>query len=237
MPKESASEAFAIIEHERGNQVEQTETGLAMVIFGMLFSAIPVIGSIGSLVVFIGITLIILGRESFGKAHSRSVIIGATIFFVGAGLIFVESVLYTLFFLSVQGTPLTFIWSPDDALTRALVPYLTTIFAIGAAGAILTSIAFIFFIFFLQKLRGRIFTLAAAGVGVAISVLAFSLLSHDVTTPLVGQSDSLLTAYQQGFNWEIAHSFELQALTVGLLSFIPAIIYAAAYYSVYSNLN
>lgn len=235
MGKDSASEAFAIANYERGNQVEQTEFGLALLVFGILLSPVPVIGSIGGLIVLVGIMMIIIGREPFGKAHSKFVIIGAMIFFAGTLLVIVESILHTLFFLSAPSGLSSEIWPADDALTRALVPHLTSIFAIGAAGAIPTNIALTFFIFFLQKMPGRVLSLVAAATGVTISIIVFSLMSYYITTPLGGQPDSLL--YQGGTDRAIAQAFELQVLFVNLLNFVPAIIYAAVYRAVYSNLN
>lgn len=223
--------------YERGRQLEQTETGLALIIFGILFSPIPVVGPVGGLIALVGIMLTIMGRESYGKAQAKSVVIGAALFVAGVFLTFVESVVYTLFFLSVPGSIFSLIWAPDDALTKALVPYLTTFFAIGAAGTILTSIALMFFIFFLQKMPGRLLTLAAAAAGVAMSVLVFSLLTYDITINFPGQHDSLLIAYREGSDQYVAQAFEFQALIVGLLGFVPAIIYAAIYYRLYSNLN
>src|SRR6266704_4464618 len=118
MAKDSSSEAFAIINYERGSQVDQTEMGLALLIFGILFSPIPVIGSIGGLIALVGIMLIVIGREPFCEAHSKSVIIGAAMFFAGVILVFVESVLYTLFVLSIHGSLFSLIWLGDDFRDR-----------------------------------------------------------------------------------------------------------------------
>ena len=77
----------------------------------------------------------------------------------------------------------------------------------------------------------------AVSTSVAISILVFFVLSFDVTNPLISGQPSLLSAYQGGWNWDAAWAFEHQVLVVSLLNVIPAIIYAAAYYSAYSHLE
>ncbi len=235
MAKGSSSETFAIMEYERGISVERTENGLLLLIFGILLSAVPLIGPIGRLVALIGIVLTAGGREPFGKAHSKGVIRGAGIFIVGTAFGLVGSILYFLFVFSVPLHYSLGLWEGDNALTSALVPYLTSILALEAVGAILTSVALVFFIFFLQKPPGRVLSLAAAAAGVAISILVFSILSSDVTTPLISGPCSLLCSYQHGSDMSIAWAFEDQFLVVSLLNLVPAIIYAALYYAVYSH--
>lgn len=235
--RDSSSEAFAIMEYERGVLVENTEFGLLFMIFGVLLSAVPIIGPIGILFCLIGITLLVLGRDPFGKRHSTSVIIAAAVFVIGTGFVLVGSILYSMFVFSIPGPTFPPFWWGDTALAQALVPHLTSIFAIEATGAILTGVAFAVLTFFLQKRPGRVLVVIAAATSIAISVLVFSILSSDVTTPLISGEPSLLYTYQNGWGWDVAWAFEHQVLVVGLLSVIPAIIYAAAYYSAYSHLE
>src|SRR5207302_10620610 len=94
--KDSSSEAFAIMEYERGVLVEHTECGLLFMIFGILLSTVPIIAPVGILFCLVGIRLLGLGREPFGKRCSASVMRGAAVFIVGTGFVLVASLLYSL---------------------------------------------------------------------------------------------------------------------------------------------
>jgi hypothetical protein len=233
----SSSKALAIMEHERGAFVDQTKLGLLLLTVGILLSAVPLIRPAGVLVALTGAIPSFLGREYFGEKHAKGVHVAAAIFGVGMGLVLVASLWYSLFFLSTPLSPYASLSNSEIALAQGIVPYLTLLFAIEAAGTILMGIAFALFIFYLTDQKGRRLTLVAAVTSVAVSVLVFSLLNSAATTPLSSGDSSLVYAYAHGYSLPKAWAFEDQFVMIGLLNLLPATIYAIVYRSVYSHLK
>src|SRR2546422_3394852 len=72
-------------EHHLAGKIDNTKTGLLLLVIGLAISWIPFIGAIGGLVALIGALLVILGREPFGREHARNTILALVFFFVGIG--------------------------------------------------------------------------------------------------------------------------------------------------------
>src|SRR5947208_2330975 len=70
-------------EHHLAGKIDNTKTGLLLLIIGLALSWIPFIGAIGGLVALIGALLVILGREAFGREHARNTILALVFFFLG----------------------------------------------------------------------------------------------------------------------------------------------------------
>src|SRR5207247_9803719 len=73
-------------EHHLAGKIDNTKTGLLLLVIGLAISWIPFIGAIGGLVALIGALLVILGREAFGREHARNTILALVFFFVGIGV-------------------------------------------------------------------------------------------------------------------------------------------------------
>src|SRR5207245_10769581 len=73
-------------EHHLAGKIDNTKTGLLLLIIGLAISWIPFIGAIGGLVALIGALLVILGREAFGREHDRNAILALIVFFVVIGV-------------------------------------------------------------------------------------------------------------------------------------------------------
>src|SRR6266852_9726216 len=70
-------------EFRRAGQIDNTKTGMLLLIIGVALSWVPFIGAIGGLIALIGAVFVILGREAFGPAHDRNVILSIILFVVG----------------------------------------------------------------------------------------------------------------------------------------------------------
>ncbi len=231
MSGSSPSEAFEIAQYVRSVSIDRTKMGLVFLMFGVLLSAVPIIRPVGALIALAGAIWYTLGRGTFGEKHSSYAITAAAIFIVGLAFVLVGSIGYLLFVLSISGPSFPTYWDGNNALAGAIVPSLTSILAIEATGAIVSGIGYTLFTYSLQRPFLRAILLIAFATNVAIAILVFSVLSSYV-------SPQLLYAYYQGnIGPDAAHAFENQVQIVNLLNLIPAVIYLASYYSVYSRLN
>lgn len=249
------AEANEVTQYERSVSIERTERGLVFIMLGALVCAFPIIRPAGAVMGLTGAVWFVLGRDPFGDKHSRNAILAAAISIVGLSLVLVGSIGYVLFVLSIPHDSFpTYDWG-NDLFAWALVASLKSLLTFEAAGAILTGIAYTLFPYSLQKPailgRGRelarhgwksqlpsktqLTLLGALAITILVSVLVFSVLTSDLTSQLIPDTRNLLSAYSPGnANPDVAHAFEGQVLTVSLLSLLPAVIYLAAYRSIYS---
>src|SRR2546422_11028132 len=67
----------------RTNKINNTLTGLLLLVIGVLIAWIPFAGAIGGIVGFIGAILVLVGREPFGQDHVRNTTLALIFFIVG----------------------------------------------------------------------------------------------------------------------------------------------------------
>jgi len=67
----------------RTNKINNTLTGLLLLVIGVLIAWIPFAGFIGGIVGFIGGILVYIGREPFGADHVRNTTLALIFFVVG----------------------------------------------------------------------------------------------------------------------------------------------------------
>ncbi len=203
-------------DYERTKQIDRTRTGILLLLIGSLLSWIPYVGGIGSLILFVGAILVILGRKAFGPTHARNVVISIVLFCVGILVAIV--VIFIAVFAAIAAT----IGSGGPSDIAALSSALTAALFGGIAIAVIVGIADVLFTYALQNQTGRILLWAAYGANVALSLAVFLIIS-----PLVS---SILTTADYD-------RVAAQQATLGLLSVIPAVIFAAADYLAWNRIN
>src|SRR5947208_7602330 len=67
----------------RANKINNTQTGLLLLVIGVLIAWIPFAGFVGGIVGFIGAILVLIGREPFGADHVRNTTLALIFFVVG----------------------------------------------------------------------------------------------------------------------------------------------------------
>src|SRR5256886_8337680 len=67
----------------RANKINNTQTGLLLLVIGVLIAWIPFAGFVGGIVGFIGGILVLVGREPFGADHVRNTTLALIFFVVG----------------------------------------------------------------------------------------------------------------------------------------------------------
>jgi hypothetical protein len=220
---------FAVVQYIRSLSVERTERGVLFLMIGILASGVPVIQPVGSLISLTGVIWYVLGSGPFGKKQSNFAVLAAGIFVVGLGFVLVGSIAFFVFILSLSNTSLPLWWWGNSALATALIPSLTLILEIETAGAIAVALAYLLLIYYVQRPVGRAMLLVALVVNIALSLLVLSILSSSIPY-------NILTVLG-GYNPEPAHNFANKVLVVGLLNLIPAVIYATAYYDLFSRIR
>jgi hypothetical protein len=199
-------------------------------IIGELLSPLPYIVYVGGVLSLIGAVMVIMGRNAFGRVHSRNVVRSILIYIIGLAVIIgaVVSFVFAVFsatFASNNGTlnPATFSQSLSSSFQLALI---------GAAiGGGISSIAYVLFTYAIQDKTGRILLWAGYIAGLVVSAVVFIMVS-----PLISNAAS--QAFTGGrFNQSPFNNLQTMEQLIGLLNFIPAILYATALYKVRSRIN
>jgi hypothetical protein len=213
-------------EADRQKQINRTKTGLLLLLIGTLIGWIPVIGLLGGLLVLIGAILVILGRKAFGAGHSRNVVLAIVLFFVGViGTVVLSIVFFAaITAASVPGaTPATVANAFVNAFNNLLIGVII-VSAIAGIGRVL-------FTYALQQQIGKILLWAGYVANVAIAIAVFAIIS-----PLFASAVSQAIAGGT-YNSAPLLAVQNQANALGLLSVIPALLFAAATYLAWSRVN
>jgi len=149
-------------EYHRAHKIDNTKTGLLLLIIGLAISWIPLIGAIGGLVALLGALLVILGREAFGREHARNAILALIVFFVGIGVTIVGFVVLFFAEFSYRAGPSTLVQ-----------PSFAWLGVIGIIGGGVTGISEVLLTYALQPSSGRILLWTAYAASIAISIANF----------------------------------------------------------------
>jgi len=199
---------YAAADHQK--QVDRTKMGVLLLLVGSAIGWIPFpfVGAIGGLLVLIGAILVILGRKAFGATHSRNVVISIVLFFVGViGVIALAVWLALAIFTAAPGN-------------FAQLGQVFTTFVIGATiiGAI-SGLASVLFTYALQVKLGKILLWAGYAANLIVSAITVVLIVQLVST------SANLTALSD------------QLTALGLLSAIPSLLFAGAYYLAWQRIT
>jgi len=147
-------------EHHLAGKIDNTKTGLLLLVIGLAISWIPFIGAIGGLVALIGALLVILGREAFGSEHARNTILALVFFFVGIGVTVAGAL--ALFFAAFSYR------TGPSSLVQPTFAWLGVITIIGGG---VTGISEVLLTYALQLSTGRILLWTAYATSIAISIV------------------------------------------------------------------
>lgn len=153
-------------EYHRQGKIDNTKTGLLLLVIGLALSWIPIIGALGGLIALIGALLVILGREAFGHEHARNTILALIVFFVGIGVVIVGFVAAFFAAFSYRAGP-----------SAIFQPSFAWFFVISIIGGAITGISEVLLTYALQQSNGRILLWSAYATSIAISIVNFLLIN------------------------------------------------------------
>lgn len=127
---------------------------------GYLISWIPFIGGLGGIVVIIGAILVIIGREAFGHAHARNVIVAIIVWIVGIAILIATII---AIFIAAFTSAIT---NPGS---RIAVPLEYTVILLIAAA--IEGIASVLLTYELQNNIGRALLWTAYVLGIVLGIV------------------------------------------------------------------
>ena len=227
----SADYASAMAEHDKTQSINRTKTGLLLLIIGLLIGPIPFVGIIGVILDLIGAILVIIGRKPFGPAHSRNTIWSVVIYSVGIAVVIIGSVAFTLSVISASFNPSVNGAFDQNTVGQALASSFDGLLIAAAIGGAVIGIANVLFTYAIQNKNGRTLLWSAYIASLAVSVVTILVIGPLITN-----------AFQQAvsggrYDPGPISALQLQESIIGLLGYIPALIYAVAFYSVVSRIN
>lgn len=141
----------------RTGKINNTLTGLLLLVVGVLIAWIPFAGFIGGIVGFIGAILVLVGREPFGTEHVRNTTLAIIFFVVGI------AVTVFGFFYALVYTAGSYYNGPTSLLTL-----FSLVFVIGGA---IVGLSEVLLTYSLQRVVGHQLLWIAYGVSIFLSVV------------------------------------------------------------------
>jgi MFS family permease len=205
-------------ESQRVSKIDNTKTGLLLLIIGIAIAWVPFVSIIGGIIALIGAILVILGREAFGHPHTHNVTLSIIFFFVGLAVSIVGAIF--AFILAVTSVinndrPVT---APSQFSIGAL---LIPVFIVLIAGGAISGLAEVFLTLALQAKKGRQFLWIGYATSIIVSVVNIFLFV------VFGPALSPIFFLGGGFGF----------YATSLFGFIPAIFFAIAFYWARDRIN
>jgi len=216
-------------EADRRKQIDRTKTGVLLLLIGSLLGWVPFIGVVGIILILIGAILVILGRKPFGPTHSRNVFISIGLFVFGiVGVFALAAILAAAMLSAMLGGP----YGATDPNARAALESAFNNFMIGVVVvSAISSLASVFFTYAIQNPTGRVLLWVGYGTGLVVQMITFAIVGPEI-------SGAVAEAFATGtYNPAPLNALQLRMQTLGLMRAIPSLLYAGAYYLVWSRIN
>ena len=185
-------------------------------LLGLLIAIADLVGIVGGL-------LIVIGRDSFGRAHSRNTILSVLFFIISIVTITTGKILFgaTLVLSQIPNGTITY----GNRTSSTVNPYLISYIASTIAAA-LSGLAIVFLTYALHRKTGRII----------LSVSYVTLLALTVTmTALILQGFAIRSSVivDLAYLQEMRYQYEI----VQLLTIIPTLAFAFSFYLALRRIN
>src|SRR5882762_137499 len=139
----------------RTNKINNTLTGMLLLVIGVLIAWIPFAGFIGGIIGFIGAILILTGREPFGADHVRNTTL-ALIFFVVGIVVTIFGFFYSL------------AYGISSGLGASVVGLFGIVFLIGGA---IFGLSEVLLTYSLQRSNGHTLLWTAYGISIFLGLV------------------------------------------------------------------
>lgn len=223
--------AASIAAQDKARQIDKTKTGLLLLIIGTLISPIPYIQIIGGILDIVGAILVIVGRNAFGTVHARNTIWSIVIYVIGLAVLFAGAIAFGFAIASATLVGIGGGTVNPTSIGQSLSSAFNLLLVLAAVGGAISGIAEVLFTYALQKQIGKILLWTGYAAALAVSIIEFIIISPLIQNA-VSQSFTGTT-----FDPTALNDLQSQLRALGLLSFIPAIIWAIAFYLAWSRIN
>lgn len=190
--------------------IDRTETGLLLCIIGFALSWIPYIQYLGLLLIFIGLILLILGRDAFSQRHGAFVILGFILLIATFALSFILA--FSLFFSLLANLGST------SGVESAFKSFLIEVLAVSIIGGMYQVLV----AYEISDHYGKILLISAFVIAAAIPI--------GLTAIILPQVNHVLSQSLSGGNPAQLAALESQLNVYRLLDAIPGLMFAYAYY-------
>ncbi len=216
---------------ETRKEVDRTRLGVLLLLIGALIGWVPYVNFVAFILFLIGAILVILGRRAFGADHARNVMLSIVLFIAGI-VAFIALAVYFAVQLFTAIAPGFQQGNPDPAVVREA---LRTAFSNLLIGSVFVSailgFAYVLFTYAIQDRMGRILLWAGYVAYVAIAVAVYLILAPAI-------ADAVTQAFASGtYDPAPINALQGRQLLFGLLNVIPYLLFAAAFYLVWSRIS
>lgn len=220
-------------EAKRKKDTSQTKTGLLILTIGYAALAIIIgasvfnllfglLAQVAGLIGIVGGLLILLARDTFGRAHSRNAMLSVLLFILSVATIVVGRILFVvaLAFTLIPSGTITYGNTTSSTVNPYLILYIT-----DAIGTALTGLAIVFLTYALHRKTGRIILSISYITFLALTVLMTLLTLQGIA--VMGNSAVLPDLQAMHDQHEI----------VQLLTIIPTLAIAFTFYLAWSRIK
>ena len=200
---------------------DRTVTGLLLLVIGIALSWIPDVSIIGDILAFIGIILLIVGRDGYGPEHRRYVVVGGTLFILTLIAALALAVWFVIAFLgSLSLNSSGTVTISASAIESDLFVFFVGIAIVGILGAL----SRVIMVYALADRTTRILLWAGFAASVVFSLVILAVIYPQIVTA-VNQATSGST-----FNNGPLNSLQTQSTVLGLVNVLPTLLTAWAYW-------
>lgn len=199
-------------------------TAIAIIIAASITDLLlGLLAAIADLVAIVGGLLIVVGRGTFGRAHSRNAILSVSLFIVSFGTMVVGKVLFAaaLVLSRIPNGTITYGTTTSSTVNPYIILYITSMIATALIG-----LAVVFLTYALHRKTGRII--------LSISYITFLILTI-LMTALVLQGFAIRSSIILDLSslQELRSQYEI----VQLLTIIPTLTFAFSFYLALRRIN
>jgi hypothetical protein len=218
----------AVLQDQQTREVGRTKTGLLLIMFGIILGPLPYVNFLGGILAIVGAILVILGRRAFGETHSQNTIWSIVIYCVGIVIVIAASVAFTS---SVVSASVNAGGVNSTTLAQTLASSFNGLLVGAAVGGAVIGLANVLFTYAIQNHTGRVLLWCGYAASIAVSIIEFIIIG-----PLISNAASQSFA---GTTYDPApfSTLQIQLQAVALLGFIPAGLYAIAFYLAWSRID
>jgi hypothetical protein len=216
---------------QKVREVDRTKTGLLLLMIGIILGPIPYLQYIGGILVIVGAILVVVGRNAFGRDHSRNVVWSVIIYVIGIVIVIAGTIgfVITVFSASINAGSGGSLNSATFA--QSLASSFEGLIILAAVGGAIAGLAEVLFTYALQEQTGKILLWMGYVASLVVSAIVLATIF-----PLI---DKAATQSVAGFSYNSTPFSDLQSQLqlLQLLGFIPAILFASAIYMVWSRID